>query len=248
MTALFRANNLSQFPRLIHAFSTRHYGNLSRQWAKTDAERFQTDAAQKKLLADASLNSKKIISPYQSNSNTVILIDKDSTQTPCRADGLVTNLAGVPLMVYTADCLPVFFYDPVRNAIGAAHVGWRGILNRLAIKIIELMSDHYHTHAHNLLIAIGPAIGVCHFEVRGDVWKPFRKRYTAAEVFRENDARQYLDLRLALKEDLIGASIAAENIEIINACTFCSPDDFFSRRRNPEFRKAMGNVIALGEK
>ena len=88
---------------------------------------------------------------------------------PWQADGLVTDIPGVTLAVYSADCLPILLYDPVRRVVGAVHAGWRGTALGIAAKAVERMVDCYGCDRLDILAAVGPGISKCCFETHEDV-------------------------------------------------------------------------------
>lgn len=83
------------------------------------------------------------------------------------ADALVTDVPGVCLTVFSADCIPVLFFDPVRRVVGAAHAGWRGTAAGIAYETARTMVEQYGCAPENLLAAIGPGISPCCFETHG---------------------------------------------------------------------------------
>ena len=85
------------------------------------------------------------------------------------ADGLVTDLPGVTLVIFSADCLPILYYDPVRQVVAAAHAGWRGTAADIAGEVVRKMEEVYGCDPQNILAAIGPGIGPCCFETHEDV-------------------------------------------------------------------------------
>ena len=84
-------------------------------------------------------------------------------------DALVTNTAGIALTVFTADCTPLLFHDPVTGAVGAAHAGWRGTVSAIGAKTVDAMVKEFGCRPENIRAAIGPNIGFCHFQTDADV-------------------------------------------------------------------------------
>ncbi len=76
-------------------------------------------------------------------------------------DGMMTNKPGIGLTTFYADCVPLFFYDPIHKAIALSHSGWRGTVKKIGLKTLEAMQRKYKTQAKDVLIGIGPAIGKC---------------------------------------------------------------------------------------
>ncbi len=150
-----------------------------------------------------------------------------------RVDGSVSNVPEVPLVLFTADCVPLFFLDPVKRAIGLAHAGWRGTLAKAAGKVVSQMREAYGTRPGNLLVALGPSIGPCCYQVGEEVISLFHHRFS--------DGRR-LNLWEANREELLSEGIKEENIVNAGMCTSCHSDIFFSERRDGS---PTGRMMAL---
>ncbi len=163
-----------------------------------------------------------------------------------RTDGLTTNEKGVCLLTFYADCVPVYFYDPVNRAIGLAHSGWRGTVADIAGKMVRRMEDEYGTRAHELVCAIGPSICRACYEVGEDVAAEFKERYGKdTEHLRDKLGGKYmLDLHGAVRENLLNAGVSKDNIGMPDLCTCCNPALLFSHRASKGMR---GNLAAAME-
>lgn len=164
------------------------------------------------------------------------------------ADGLITNEKNLPLVIHTADCIPILFYDPVHRAIGACHAGWRGTALGIAAKTARKMAESYGTDPKDLHCAIGPGISLCCFETRSDVPKAMYDALgSAAEayVIDHRDGTFHVDLKGINRRWLQTAGVPAEQIAVCDACTVCHPELFFSHRRMGSARGAMAAVIEL---
>jgi YfiH family protein len=136
-------------------------------------------------------------------------------------DGIWSDTPGEPLLVFSADCLPVALAraNGDRPAIAALHVGWRGLLAGIAESAAAALGSGHYT------AAIGPGIGPCCYEVGADVAEPFRERFGAGIV--ENGR---LDLWSATEQALRAAGAAT--VMRVDLCTACNPELFFSHRRD----------------
>ena len=144
-------------------------------------------------------------------------------------DGLLTREKEVFLSVTIADCLPVFFYEPSKNIIAIVHAGWRGLQKGIIEEMInEIVSEG--GLSENIIAGIGPAIGVCHYEVGEDVAQEF-SRY-GSEIRKEKNGNIFLDLKRIAQLQLIENGILVDNIEINKECTFCEKGRYFSFRRD----------------
>ena len=143
-------------------------------------------------------------------------------------DALVTNLGGVPLLLFYADCVPVLLADPVTGAYGLAHAGWRGTAALIAKKTVRVMTEAFGVKPGNLLAAIGPSIGSCCYEV-DDVVRDRMPDYETC--FTVNcDGKYLLDLWQANRQQLLEAGVVPSRISTAGICTNHNPELFFSYR------------------
>lgn len=158
-------------------------------------------------------------------------------------DALITNDPGVALVVFTADCTPILFHDPVTGAVGAAHAGWKGTALGIAKKTVEAMVKEFGCDPADIHAAIGPNISACCFETDRDV----PDAMTAAlgeEVrpfVRPNDSKYYVNLKEINALWLRRAGV--KEIEISDACTSCQSDRFWSHRVTRGQRGSQGAII-----
>lgn len=162
-------------------------------------------------------------------------------------DALVTNTPGVSLLVFTADCTPILFHDPVTGAVGAAHAGWRGTVQSIAAKTVEAMAREYGAKPEDIRCAIGPNIGLCHFETDADVPEAVLAAFgeEAGEFIRKKGEKYLLDLKAINAMVLRRAGV--RHIEISDACTMCTPDVFWSHRVTKGDRGSQGAIIQCKE-
>lgn len=150
-------------------------------------------------------------------------------------DGLITGDPEVCLVTSYADCVPLFFVDPVRKCIGTSHSGWRGTVGNIASKTVTLMKETFGTNPEDLITFIGPSICVDCYEVSGDVANQFKIAYNAEESDmilqpgKEKDKYQ-LNLQMANYYNMLHEGIRAEHIHISDLCTCCNSDVLFSHR------------------
>ena len=162
-------------------------------------------------------------------------------------DALVTNTAGVALTIFTADCTPILFHDPVTGAVGAAHAGWRGTASAIAKNTVEAMVKEYGCKPENIHAAIGPNLSKCCFETDADVPEAMMDALgdEAAPFIEKRGSKFHVDLKginaLWLKK------AGVKHIEISDACTMCDPDRFWSHRVTGGIRGSQGAVIVCKE-
>ncbi len=162
-------------------------------------------------------------------------------------DALITNDPGVALMIYTADCTPLLFHDPVTGAVGAAHAGWRGTAAQIGAKTVAAMTAHFGCDPANIRAAIGPNIGFCHFQTDGDVPQAMIDSFgpEAEAYIRKSGDKYYVNLKEINALCLRRAGVA--HIELSEACTMCRPDRFWSHRITGSARGSQGAVIVCKE-
>ena len=154
-------------------------------------------------------------------------------------DGMITNQKDLPLAVLTADCLSIFLYDIKNSAIGILHAGWRGTYKNIVKSALSLMNKSFKTEPRNLIVALGPAIRSCCYEVGSEF-----KKYFPNNLLKRKD-RLYLDLIGINKKILINLGVKKKNILDSNICTSCRNKDFFSYRKEGDSAGRMISLIAL---
>jgi polyphenol oxidase len=164
-----------------------------------------------------------------------------------RCDALVSDRTQTLLGVKTADCVPVLLGDPRTGAFAAVHAGWRGTLASICIQTVKRLHREYDSRPEDLRVAIGPAAGVCCYEVGDDVIDAFKARFSgAAELFtatRAGHAR--IDLFQANRDQLLGVGVAAEKIHTSPHCTMCRTETYFSYRREKTLHGKVGRLMAV---
>ncbi len=154
-------------------------------------------------------------------------------------DALLTERAGLALLMRTADCLPIFIVDPLRGAIGIAHAGWRGLAAQLPARVIAAFHHVYHSRAEDLAVAIGPAIHACCYEVGPE----FIPRFGA--FVKERGGRRTCDLIGVAMSQLRGCGVRQERIFESAHCTACEPQHWFSVRREGDGTGRLTSFIML---
>ena len=161
-------------------------------------------------------------------------------------DALVTNEENVVLTVFSADCTPILFYDPVGKAVGAAHAGWRGTAAGIAARVVEKMTAEFGSDPKNIRAAIGPCISKCCFETHKDVPDAMVASLgeEARTCIQEKGEKYLVDLKGLNALWLRRAGV--EKICIAEECTACEPDRFWTHRRVGNQRGSLAAMITLG--
>ena len=243
-----------------HGFTTRYGGvstgaQSSLNLAFREGESMENVEKNLHILASAlAFDPKKMVLTRQTHSDIVRVVTDADCAGLCHrdypeCDALVTNTPGVTLMVFTADCTPILFCDPVTGAVGAAHAGWRGTAQDIAGKTVAAMVEHFGCDVKNIRCAIGPNLGQCHFETDGDVPHALIGTFgrEVLPYIQKIDGKFHPDLKAINALALMRRGVDAGNIEISKACTWCESDRFWSHRVTKGDRGSQGAVITCKE-
>lgn len=172
-----------------------------------------------------------------------ITVTSDITDT----DGLMTDIPGIPLITFYADCVPLFFLDTKNRAIALTHSGWKGTVLKIGAKTIRQMNRVYGTKPEDCLVGIGPSIEKDCFEVGREVAQEFRDSFGNWEEFSEpfGKSKFKIDLWKANKLMLMEQGVPEENITVSGFCTKCNEELFFSYRRDKGRTGCMSAIMEL---
>lgn len=165
-------------------------------------------------------------------------------------DGLLTNEAGITLVTYYADCVPLFFLDPIKKVIGLAHAGWRGTVAGIGAKMISRMEEEFGCNAKDIIAAVGPSIGPCCYEVDEPVAQQFlalKNLQPEQFVIGKGEGKYMLDLWETNRRVLLSAGVAREHIFVTDLCTCCKQDLLISHRATGGKRGGMAALMTLTE-
>ncbi len=244
----------------IHGFSSRIGGVSENEFAQMNLSFSRGDDEERvrenyrRIAAAIGFDDRRIVCSHQTHTTNVrvvteedcgkgYLCERDYTD----VDGLVTNVPDVILTTFYADCVPLYFIDPVHRAVGLSHSGWRGTVGNIAGETVRVMQEQYGTRPSDVLAAIGPSICQECYEVSEDVIEQFRERYEEVlwpQLFTEGvrDGKYQLNLWEACRQNMLHAGIPAGQIEVTDICTCCNPDILFSHRASHGKR---GNLAAF---
>ena len=241
-----------------HCFTTR-YGGVSEGYLSSLNIGFHRGddpgnvAKNVGILADAlPFSPEKLVLTHQVHSDIIRCVTAADamgldTHTYPESDGLITKEPGVALMIFSADCTPILFYDAGTGAVGAVHAGWRGTASGIAAKCVEKMQEQFGTKPEDLRCAIGPNIGLCCFETDREVPEAMLAALgpEAAAHIRQTGEKFHLDLKAINALWLRRMGVA--QIEISDHCTACQCDRFWSHRVTRGQRGSQGAVIVCKE-
>ena len=164
-------------------------------------------------------------------------------------EGMITNVPGIVLVTSYADCVPLYFVDPVRKAIGLSHSGWQGTVGHIGQKTVEKMHEVYGSEPKDIVAAIGPSICQSCYEVSDDVAEAFRANFTADEaadiLLDKGNGKYQLDLWKANWYVLTDAGILPEHLSVTDLCTACHPDLLWSHRKTNGQRGGLSAFLSL---
>ncbi len=160
-------------------------------------------------------------------------------------DGMVTDTPGVTLATFYADCVPLFFADPVRRAAGLSHSGWKGTAGKIGEVTVRKMQEEFGSDPADILCGIGPSVCFDCYEVSSDVAGIFEKMFPEHQesvLYKKENGKYQLNLWEANRRILINAGIRPEHIETAGLCTSCNPEILYSHRKSGNQR---GNLAAF---
>jgi len=186
--------------------------------------------------------------PEQVHGIAVALVDAAGGLTPSRADAVVCAQPDQPIAIVTADCVPILAAAADGSAVAAIHAGWRGLAAGVVAAGIEALGAAA-SPGSRLIVAIGPHIGRCCYEVDEPVLGALSTRFGEVKVQQNQRATRSGHARVSLgalvAEELAGAGIASTDIEPVeDTCTFCHPDRFESYRRDGSAAGRLVHFIA----
>ncbi|WP_034861396.1 peptidoglycan editing factor PgeF [Ruminiclostridium cellobioparum] len=163
-------------------------------------------------------------------------------------DGLTTDVPGIPLVTFYADCVPVLMLDPVKKAITAVHSGWKGTLANISLEALRLMEERYKSNIEDLQVAVGPSICKNCFEVGAEVYELFINKYPWCDIYIDRCNEKYhMDLQQIIKRVLTDYGVQEKNILLSNTCTKCNSDVFFSYRGDLGKTGSLAAIMMLRE-
>lgn len=166
-------------------------------------------------------------------------------------DGLITNVPGLCLATFYADCVPLLFVDPVERVVATSHSGWRGTVGKIGKVTVELMEKEFGSKAENIYAAVGPSICQDCYEVSEDVIEQFKENFEEEHwnhlFYKKENEKYQLNLWAANEVILLEAGIRRDHMAVTNLCTCCNPDTLFSHRASRGKRGNLAAFIALKE-
>lgn len=165
----------------------------------------------------------------QVHGNHIEVIEIHSKNLVC--DGLITKSRKPLLNIFIADCVPIAIFDKKLNIGALCHCGWKGTYSELLPKMINMMQSDYNSNPQDILIGIGPSIGECCYNVSEDLYKKFTPEFGEGYI---KKGKFFLNLKEINRKQALTCGVLEKNIEVMEYCTSCSNDLFFSYRKEGE--------------
>ena len=233
---------LAPYPHIVHGVFLRSGGVSKGPFSTLNLGSGTSDhpenyMANRELLRKA-LDVPKQIFPHQTHGMGVDRVTTKNMDKTFQADALFTTEKNVALGVTHADCQAAIFYDPVHEAIGVVHAGWRGLVQNIYARMLEAMQRDIGTQPQNLIVCVAPSLGPDHAEFK-NYKQEFPQDFWTAQV-----KPNYFSLWEIAKRQLSALGILDKNIEISEICTHCNPKEYYSHRRDKDTGRN-GTVVAL---
>lgn len=242
---------LSSFPSLTVAFTTREggvsvapYDSLNLAFHVQDNLQ---DVLQNHLILSHHLKyeNKSLVYMSQIHSDKILVVDETMEfGAPFECDALITNCINKPLMVMSADCTPILIYDPIHHAIAAVHAGRAGALNSILPKTLHALTKQYGTSMKSVIVLLGPSIHGCCYEINETIAKEVDEKGYPLALSKKGE-KLFLDVNTILLLQLEELGVQKSAIEVIDECTACHSDTYFSYRAHAQHTGRIAGVILL---
>ena len=194
-----------------------------------------------KIDFDNEVESLFIHKPYNFKRDVISLEERTKEINEIEnVDGLITNLKGITLGTYVADCQSILLYDTKNKVIGNIHSGWKGTLSRISTKAINIMVNKYNSSLEDIKVYISPSIHKCHFEVGEELKELFENEFEdiiLSDLIQigeyKEEQKYYIDTVKLNKRVLINLGIKESNISSSEICSVCNNNIHSYRRDKP---------------
>ncbi len=199
------------------------------------------------VCKEGNFNFKNLTSNVQIHSDIVNVVEKFDIGLKKDGDALITNLTNTPLLIFTADCVPIALIDKKNKAIGLIHAGWRGTYSKIVKNTIDKMIEQYNTNPEDIVSVIGPSIGRCCYEVSEELIEKFNTILTNKDekFYIIKEGKYHLDLWNVNEQILKECKVKKENIINLSICTSCESDRFHSYRKHDKTNERIGMILEI---
>jgi len=189
------------------------------------------------------VTGKTVYFPIQKHTDIVTVVDKDIR--PRIADAAITKRSKILLGIQVADCVPILLYDRENRIIGAVHAGWKSTAGEILKKTVRTMKEAFGTRPQETLVAIGPSIKQCCYEVGLEVLEAVKNATGKGNFHGRRGKKIYLDLQRANMFQALSLGITERHMSIIEECTYCNPDKYYSYRFSKGSTGRQGGFIGI---
>lgn len=233
---------LESYPHVLHGVFLRHGGVSKEPYATLNLGSATSDLpnhykANREVVKNA-VGVQRLIFPHQSHGMNVERVTSKNWDKTFQADAIFTTEKNVGLAVTHADCQAAIFYDPVHEAVGVVHAGWKGMVQNIYARMVEAMQREIGAQTQNLLVCISPSLGPDHAEFK-NYKQEFPQDFWPFQI-----ESNHFDLWAIARKQLNALGILDKNIEVSGICTYCNAKDYFSARREKDTGRN-ATVVAL---
>ncbi len=225
---IWKSNLFNRYEQIIHGSISKKYGKLG--FYDSPVEEIKKN--RKKLAQENNFDYNSITMVNQVHGDEIIIVkERDKGNSAYaksnlipKADAMVTELSNITLVIKTADCVPLLFYDPIKNIIAAAHAGWKGTASNISRKLINILKNKFSVNPASLIVAMAPSISGQNYDItytkdnRIEIFQDLFKNNK--KVIHYSNGHIYLDLLEANRIQCINSNVKDSNIDISNICTF----------------------------
>lgn len=255
---------LDKVPFIRHGFSTR-LGGVSKEYFSTLNLSFvrgdEQDAVvenYKRITAAMRMEDHALVFSDQVHDTVIHKVTKEDVdpENPYKkclegVDGLITNEPNMALVTSYADCVPLYFVDPVKKAIGLSHSGWKGTVGKIGKKTVECMEKEFGSNPRDIMVVIGPSICFDCYEISENVATQFMENFSddiiSKILYYKGEGKYHLDLWLTNKYIVMESGVLEDNITNSNICTNCNCNLLFSHRASGGNRGNLAAFLSINE-
>ncbi|MBI3306989.1 MAG: peptidoglycan editing factor PgeF [Candidatus Omnitrophica bacterium] len=219
-------------PEVVVAFSGREFPNARRH----------------DFLKSIGVDSENLVTLQQIHSANLVMVNPEMKgEKLFQADGMLTEVSQKALGILTADCVPVFFWDPEKKAAAMVHAGWRGTYQEISTKMLQALRQNFACRNASIQVALGPSIRRCCYQVGSEFGEMFEGFYypSGEKLAGDKAAHGKMDLIGAIVDQLTGEGLPVQNIHDTGICTVCENDRFFSHRHEKGTENRILSIIQI---
>jgi YfiH family protein len=264
MSQIITSKILADCPEIIHGVSTKYsafpavgvatsssgFSNNMSKHVGDDIEQVMKNRGEFYSALGIDINTAKFAHANQIHSGDVTAVNEGGLYP--KTDALITNRKNLFLVISVADCLPVILYDKAKQVIAGIHSGWRGTVKGIAANTITKMKEEYGSNPNDIFAFIGPGISCENFEVGAEVAELFEEKYVdphpqplSQKERGVSSQKFFIDLKAVVRDQLIGAGVKLNYIDICSYCTFAEAGMLHSYRRDRDMSGRMFAVIGM---